>query len=327
MPSLSTTYLGLSLNNPVIASSSGFTGTIKGIKSCAQAGAGAVVLKSLFEEQIDYDLRGEKDEDELSMHPEAPEYVDRMGKQLGPSSYIKLVRQAKEETDVPIIASVNCVSSQWWTDYARQIEHAGADAIELNISIMPRSFAETAGEVEDRFVSIVQDVARSVRVPIAVKIGPYFSALPALAARLQGAGARGLVLFNRFYQLDIDIESMRLTPGYQFSSDQEIYTGLRWISILSGQLECELSASTGVHSATEAVKFLLAGAQTVQLASTIYRNGVEEITRILDGVQKWMQGKGYEEISQFRGILSQSESTQPEAYERLQYIKALTGIS
>ncbi len=327
MADLSTTYMGLELRNPIIASSSGLTGTVKGVKAVASAGAGAVVLKSLFEEQIEADVDGAHTEDDMSVHPEAYEYVQQMGKHLGPDAYLELIGEAKKQTDVPIIASLNCVTTKWWGNYARQIEQSGADAIELNISVMPRSADEAARSIEERFVRIVDKVRQNVSLPISAKIGPYFTALPAFATNLRKAGVRALTLFNRFYQLDIDIDALRLAPGYQFSDTHEIYPTLRWISILHKNVGCELSASTGVYRGPDAAKLLLAGAQSVQVCSTLYRNGVQQIGVIQDFLQRWMDEKGFKKVDDIRGRLSQSASDQPEAYERLQYIKALTGLS
>lgn len=327
MSDLNSVYLGLSLASPIVVSSCGLTATVKNVKQCAEAGAGAVVLKSLFEEQIDAELEDSRNRDEQAPHPEAEEYVERMGKQLGPESYLELISGAKASTSIPVIASVNCVTDQWWTDWAAQIERAGADGLELNISIMPRKLSETSDGIEDRFVQIVSSVRKSVQLPIAVKIGPYFTALPRFASRLQAAGADALVLFNRFYQLDIDTENVTLQPGYRLSSQTEQHATLRWISILYGQLECQLAAATGVDTGQDAVKMLLAGASCVQVASALYRHGVEHIRTLNDGVRMWLEEKRYDSVHTVRGLLSQQASDSPAAYERLQYIKALTGVS
>jgi len=327
MADLSTTYLGLSLRNPVIVSSSGLTGTLPGVKRCADAGAGAVVLKSLFEEQIDAEMSTQEEEYEVTMHPEATEYVQQMGKHIGPTDYLKLVEDAKKSAGIPIIASVNCVSSRWWTDYARQIQDAGADAIELNLSLMPRSFSQPAQEVERSLARIIEEVRKQVTIPIAAKIGPYFTSLPYFATQLRRAGLDAMVLFNRFYQLDIDVGRIELTPGYQFSAATEIHQTLRWVSILYDHIGCDLSASTGVHEGTDAVKLLLAGAQSVQVCSVLYRKSVDHIATITKDIAAWMDDKGFKTIGDFRGKLSQAESSMPQAYERLQYIKALTGLS
>ena len=327
MPDISVQYLGHTLRTPIVVSSSGLTNTMSGIQRAAEAGAGAIVLKSLFEEQIESTIETDGQELELSMHPEAEQYISQMGMHLGPQRYLDLIGEAKAAVDIPIIASMNCVTSKWWGNYGKQIQAAGADAVELNIAIMPRDEAEEAETVEKRYVRIVDRVRRQIDLPLAVKIGPYFTSLPKFAAELRKAGASALVLFNRFYQMDIDIEAESLAPGYQFSTPEEIYTSLRWVSILSGDVGCDLSASTGVHSTDGVIKQLLAGATTVQMCSALYRSGFEIITQIRDELIAWMERKGYKSISDFQGKLSQSASVDPESYERLQYIKALTGIS
>ena len=327
MADLTTSYLGLELKNPVVVSSSGITRNVEGVLRCADAGAGAIVLKSLFEEQIESEAEQEQEATEVSMHPEADDYIRQMGKHLGPDDYIALVEQAKKKTDVPIIASLNSRTTKWWGNYARQLEKAGADAIELNMSIMPRTPEENSEQIERRYTGIIEKVRRQTSVPLAAKIGPNFTCLPCFAQRLRKAGVRGLVLFNRFYQLDINIQTMKLAPGYMFSTPHEVYNSLRWISILHPEVGCDLSASTGVHTGTEAVKLLLAGAQTVQVCSTLYKNGIDRISTIRSDIERWMTENSYERIDEFRGKLSQSNSESPEAYERLQYIKALTGVS
>jgi len=326
MPSTAVRYLGLPLKSPVILSSSSLTNTVNGIRRAADAGAGAVVLKSLFEEQIEADTAQNSEEIDYSIHPEAAEYIQQMGKHLGPGNYLNLISEAKRTVEIPVIASVNCITPRWWGDYGRQIESAGADALELNIAIMPRE-GEEPSEVEAGYARIVERVREQVKLPIAVKIGPYFTSLQRLVVDLQRAGADAIVMFNRFYQLDIDIDSMQLAAGYQFSSPQEIHTALRWISILSGDTSCELVASTGVHDGSDAIKMLLAGATAVQVCSTVYQNGYARITEINREIDAWMEEKGYQAIEHFRGRLSQAGSASPESYERLQYIRALTGLA
>lgn len=326
MPDISVKYLGLDLPSPVIASSSGLTNRIKGIQRCANAGAGAIVLKSLFEEQIESGL-DTPEAPSMAMHPEAEQYMQQMGMHLGPQKYLDLIDEAKRTVDIPVIASMNCITGKWWGNYGQQIQAAGADALELNIAIMPRELNETADTIQKRYLKIVDSVRRQVDLPLAVKIGPYFSSLTKFAVDLRKAGASALVLFNRFYQMDIDIEAEGLAPGYQFSSPEEIYTSLRWVSVLSYDVGCQLAASTGVHSADGVIKQLLAGADCVQVCTTLYRNGMEVITTINEELSAWMERKKYGSISDFQGKLSQSNSDNPEAYERLQYIRALTAMS
>jgi len=327
MVNLQVQYLGKTLPSPLIVSSSSLTQSVDSIRKCEEAGAGAVVLKSLFEEQIEADISREEYNGLNRLHPEAQDYFEQMGRHLGPSEYLKLIESAKKAVKIPIFASLNCVSEPWWIRYAEQLATAGVDGIELNLSRMPRNPAETSQMVEDRLIRIVEKVTQRVSLPIAAKIGPYFTSLLHVAHRMQRAGVKGLVLFNRFYQLDIDPHNLRLAPGYQFSTPQEVYTSLRWISILSGQIECDFSASTGIHDGITAVKLLLAGASTVQVCSVLYRKGIGELRNLLKGIESWMEEKKFNSIEDFKGKLSQTESEEPEAYERLQYVKALTGIS
>ena len=326
MSSIATTYLGLPLSSPTVISSSSLTSTVNGIRRAADSGAGAVVVKSLFEEQIDAEFSRDANSIDLSQHPEAAEYVQSMSKHQGPSDYLRLIESAKSTVDIPLIASINCVSPEWWSGYGRQIATTGADALELNIAIMPRS-GESADEIENRYVETVRSIASQVEIPIAVKIGPYFTSLPRFAGRLQDAGARSLVLFNRFYQLDIDIDSETLSSGYQISAPEEMAGVLRWVSILSGQMTCELAASTAVFSGEDAIKMLLAGATSIYVCSTIYKNGYGQIEAVNTAISDWMRSKSYDTIEDFRGKLSQRQSDDPERYERLQYIKALTAAT
>ena len=326
MANLSTQYMGLSLPNPIIVSSCSLVMNEEGVRRCADAGAGAVVLKSLFEEQIQSEIRDMEEQMGPPWHPEMVEYVERMGMELGPREYLELIEKAKRATSIPVIASLNCVSPKQWVDYARQIADAGADALELNISMMPRDPARSSEEIESLYTDILSAVKDQVEIPVAMKIGPYFTSMARIASELSARGVSALVLFNRFYQLDIDIEKLELTPGYRFSSPEELHLPLRWIALLAGNVECDLSASTGVHDGTDAIKLLLAGADAVQVCSTLYMNGIAQIGRILETLESWMEKHGVETIGQIRGKMSQVESDQPESYERLQYIRALVGI-
>ncbi|MCD6120816.1 MAG: dihydroorotate dehydrogenase-like protein [Spirochaetales bacterium] len=326
MPDLSVSYMGLKLKNPVIVSSSSLTQTLDGVKRCVDGGASAVVLKSLFEEQIGSETLELEELSGLYAHPEALDYVRQMGMRLGPRDYLKLIEDAKKALDISVIASLNCISPKWWSHYAKDIETAGADALELNIAVMPKMRGESSEKVEKLYVSIVNGIRKDINLPIAVKIGPYFTVLTGVAEKLKEAGADALVLFNRFYQLDIDINNLTLKPGYRFSSPAEINLPLRWAAILYDQIGCDMSASTGVHDGDGAVKMLLAGVNAVQVCSTLYLNGIEQIAKILERIENWMKEKNFAKIDDFRGKMSQVESKEPEYYERLQYIKALVGI-
>jgi len=325
MVNLSTDYLGLKLKNPIIAASSGLVNSLSGVKKCEKKGASAVVLKSLFEEQILKEIQnaGGCNED---MHPEAYDYIKSITEDFSEKKYIELIEECKKEVNIPIIASINCLSSDGWTDYAKQIENAGADAIELNIAFMANSHLTTAKEIHANYYSIVSTVKNAISIPVSVKIGPFFTSLGRFAQRLNQAGADGLVLFNRFYQFDIDIDNIRISGENKLSTSGEIHTSLRWVAILSGNLNCSLSASTGIHNANDVIKQLLAGANTVQLCSTLYLNGYERIAVILKGLEMWMEEHEYNSIDDFRGRMNRTISNFPDKYERIQYIKAIAGI-
>ncbi len=326
MANLTTAYMGIELRNPVLVASCSLSKNIDGVRRCADAGAGAVVLKSLFEEQIWATIEQTGQYMGALWHSEAVEYVEKMGLALGPTEYLKLIEEAKRGVSIPIIASLNCTSSEVWVEYAKRIAAAGADAIELNISAMPSDPKRRSEEIEDVYYTVVENVRANANIPIAVKIGSHFTSVAHTARELQIRGAAALVLFNRFYQLDIDIDKLALAPGYRFSSPQEMSTSLRWISLLAGRLEIDLAASTGVHDGADAVKQLLAGAAVVQLCSTLYVNGLERIGQVISFIGSWMKEHGFESVERFRGMLSQMRSGKPELYERLQYIKALVGI-
>jgi len=269
---------------------------------------------------------------------------------LGPRTYLQLVEEAKRAVDVPIIASLNCHSASSWVDYARKLEAAGADAIELNLALMPVAQAQPAAAVEELYLRIVHEVKARVAIPVAVKVGPYFSSFAHVAKKLcadvmegpgfsvgwcgpgpteknlRWRGADALVLFNRFYQLDIDIHQLKLVAGNPYSSSAEIHTPLRWVSLLAGRIDAELAATTGVHDGRDAIKQLLAGAQVVQLCSTLYLHGLGRIGEILRELSLWMQTQGFTRLADFRGRLSQAQSPEPEDHERWQYVKLFVGL-
>jgi dihydroorotate dehydrogenase (fumarate) len=326
MADLSTEYMGLPLRNPLVVASCSLVKTLDGVRRCVDAGAGAVVLKSLFEEQLQAEAKDQEEHLWLYGHSEAFEYVSKMAMPLGPREYLKLIEEAKAAVDIPVMASLNCVSPRWWVDYAGQIAAAGADAVELNISAMPSDPARKSDEIENLYLDIVGALRDRIDIPIAVKIGPHFTSVARMADQLCERGASALVLFNRFYQLDIDVEKLELTSGYHLSSPDELSLPLRWIALLAGRIDCDFASSTGVHSGMDFIKQLLAGANAVQVCSTLYLNGIDQIGRILDDVSSWMTKHGFGTIGEVRGRLSQAASDQPELYERLQYIKIFTGI-
>ena len=326
MSDLSTTYMGLELQNPLLVASCSLTKTAEGVKKCADAGAAAVVLKSLFEEQIDVEIKDMEKHLMPYWHPEALDYVQEMGMSFGPKEYIAIIKEARKEVSIPVIASLNCISPKWWVAYAKQIVDAGADALELNIAIMPSDTERNGKEIEDIYLKIISEVQEHIQIPIAVKIGPYFTSLGRFATELRKNGATAVVLFNRFYQPNIDIEKMELAPGYNFSSPEDMGLTMRWIALLSGRIGCDLAASTGIHDAAGVIKQLLAGATVVQLCSTLYLNGLKQIKIILSELESWLNGHGFDSVNEIRGKLSQLKSDKPELYERIQYIKALVGI-
>jgi dihydroorotate dehydrogenase (fumarate) len=350
MSDLSTSYMGLPLRNPIVVSSSGLTGTLKGICKCAAAGAGAIVLKSLFEEQIAAEINQLNQYADISGHGEAYEYIQGYGVELGPQEYLQLVSDAKAAVDIPIIASLNCVSSERWADYAKKLEQAGADAIELNVGLMPTHAKQAGPAVVDEYFRILHKVKAQVKIPVAMKVGPYFTSFANFADRLSHdraeapaysvgwfgknqevgkttwQGVDAMVLFNRYYRFDIDIDKLELKHGMTYSSPAENHYSLRWLSLLSGRVGCDLAGNTGIHDGRDAVKAILAGATVVQICSTLYLNGLKQINIIQQQIQDWMAEHGHENLSDFRGKLSQARSQNPEKHERLQYIKLFVGI-
>ena len=325
MADISTKYMGLELKNPVIVASSDLTLTVDGVQKCEEAGAGAVILKSLFEEQIEDEIR-EARVQTLSPdnHTEADDYIRNTALHLSEDRYLKLIKKAKQSVSIPVIGSLNCIRPDWWTNYAARMEEAGADAIELNIAIMPTWLMQTAREIEETYIRIVESVREKVDIPIAVKIGPYFSSLPHTARALGNAGADALVLFNRYTHFDIDIEEIKLTQRYNFSSPDQIHLPLRWIAVLATQSGCELASASGVHDGTGVIKQLLAGAQAVQICSVLLQKGLGVIGEMLSDLEKWMGRHQFGTIEDFRGKMSMELGGKPDFYQRQQYIKILT---
>ncbi len=329
MADLKTTYLGLELDNPIIVGSCGITKSAEGVKRCADAGAGAVVLKSLFEEEIRLYFRETNAavEKDAAMHPEAYEYLRAdLASLYGAQNYVALVRDAAAAVDIPVIASVNCTSSDVWVKFARQIEAAGAAALELNIYVLPTDSAAHSGQVEQAYFDALEAVLAEVNIPVAVKLVPFITNLTAFTAVAQKIGAAGLVLFNRFFHPDINLASVSLEGGLSFSSPQDYRLALRWIALLSGGTDCDLCASGGIHDGESALKLLLAGASAVQMTSSLYLNRLDRIAKSLDTISKWMAEHDYSSISDFRGLLSRDGSDDTQLLERAQYIKAFVGV-
>jgi len=326
MADLKTEYMGLELANPFIVSSCGLTNSVEGVKKAAEAGAGAVVLKSLFEEDIAGAVQKDGSLDTYSMHPEAMEYIEQLGMLQHPDSYLELVEQSVKAVNIPVIASLNCHTDKWWVDYACRIEKMGAAALELNVALVPLSVKESPEMVEDRICNMVKQAVGTVQIPVAVKIGANFSSLPQFVRKLKRAGASAIVLFNRFYRPDIDIEKVAFKNGNPLSHPDEYAEVLRWTGILSDLVECDFSTTTGIHSADTAVKMILAGANTVQVCSVLYRKGLSALTEMIQEMEDWMDRKDYSSISDFFSLLSLDDDKERVYYERLQYVKALKGL-
>lgn len=326
MANLQTQYMGLTLSNPFIVSSSGLTDSVEKVKKAAKAGAGAVVLKSLFEEDIVSAVQKDASLDTYSIHPEAAEYINELGMLSQPDSYLELVEQSVKAVDIPVIASLNCYTDKWWIDYAKRIEQMGAAALELNIALIPVSVKESPESVESRICDIVKEAVAAVNIPVSVKIGSNFSSLPSFVNKLRRAGATAVVLFNRYYRPDINIETLEFKSGSPLSSEEEFPKVLRWVGILSDLVDCDFSASTGVHSAETAIKMILAGANTVQVCTALYKNGVDSLSDMIKEMEEWMNTKGYESLSDFFSLLSLDDDEKRIYYQRLQYVKALKGL-
>lgn len=330
MIDLTTTYLGMALKNPVVASSSPICKTLDGIRKLEDAGAAAIVLHSLFEEQLtleSHDLDhhlwqgSETYAESLSFFPELQDY------NLGPEGYLEHLRKAKEAVSVPVIASLNGISTGGWVRYARHMQEAGADAIELNMYFLPTDPNLTGAAMEDIYVDLVRAVKAEVRVPVAVKVGPYFSAMANMARRLEEAGADALVLFNRFYQPDIELESLEIVPNLHLSDSHELRLRLCWTGILYGKVNLDLAVTGGVHTAHDALKCMMAGAKAAMMTSALLKRGPGHIRTVLSDIAEWMEERDYESIDQMQGSMSQQAVPEPMAYERANYIKVLSSYS
>jgi dihydroorotate dehydrogenase (fumarate) len=323
---LSTNYLGLPLKNPLIASSSPLTLDVGNIRKLEDCGAAAVVLPSIFEEQIEEELAlierfanagADSFAEALSYFPSAAAYP------AGPDRYLDVVRQARQAVDIPVIASLNGVTSAGWIEYARLAEQAGANAIELNVFFVPADVFERGHDVEQRYVDVLAAVKDVVNIPVAMKLSPYFSAIGNFVAELDRVGADGFVLFNRFYEPDIDIVTLRLRRDLELSTPAEIRLPLLWIAVLSGQINGSLAATMGVDSATEVIKYLLAGADAVMTTSALLRHGVRHMKTLLDGLIQWMDARDFDDIRDVRGLVSQQRIKDPTTFERANYIQIL----
>ncbi len=323
---ISTTYLGLKLNSPLIAGSSGLTGSVAKIKAMAQHGAGAVVLKSLFEEEIYFeqeDILKEAEADGVDLGQF--DYYDYHLKGEKLERYVTLIAEAKQAVDIPVIASINCLYSHEWTAFASRLEAAGADAFELNMFFLPSDFQRSAREQEAAYFKIIEKVMATVSIPVSLKISYYFSNLGPMIQRLSQTGVKGIVLFNRFFSPDIDIDNFKVKPSFVFSSPAELAVSLRWVAIMAQKVDCDLAASTGVHNGAALIKQLLAGARAVQTASSLYKNGPAHVATMIDALKSWMQKHGFDSLDDFRGRMSQEATTNPAIYERAQFMRYFGG--
>ena len=326
MTDLSTTYLGLRLKNPVVASASPLSKKLDRAKKLDTAGIGAIVMYSLFEEQIiqesleldHYLSRG------TNTYPEALSYLPDGGMYgVSPEKYLNQVSAVKKAVRVPVIGSLNGVSKGGWTNYARKIEEAGADALELNLYYIPTDLDVTSNDIEDMQVELVAEVKSAIRIPLAVKISPFVTSIPNFAKRLVEAGADGLVLFNRFYQPDFDLEELEIVHSLDLSTPAEMRLPLRWISILSGKITTDFALTTGVHTHLGVVKSMMAGAKVAMMASSLLHNGEQSVGQILSELEAWMIDHEYQSIQQMQGSMSQKSVKEPAAFERANYMKVL----
>lgn len=323
---LTTQYLGLKLRNPLVPSASPLTADLATLRQLEDAGAAAVVLHSLFEEQLRHE--------ELELHhfteeqnegfAEAQDYFPELDEyRLGPDQYLEHIRQAKDALDIPVIASLNGTTVGGWTDIAQQMEQAGADALELNVYYIATELDVTSEQVEYRYTEILKEVKKAVKIPVAMKLGPYFSALGAMAKKLDDAGADGLVLFNRFYQPDFDLDNLEVVPNLMLSTPFEMRLPLRWIAVLKGRINASLAATSGVATGEDVIRMCMAGADAVQVCSVLLRNGISELSRIINDVKMWMSVHEYDSIELMQGSMSQKSVEDPAAFERANYMKTL----
>lgn len=327
MVDLSTTYLGLQLKNPIVASASPLSKKVDSVRRLEDAGASAVVMYSLFEEQIIHESNAldfflssgtESFAEALTYFPEMEKY------NVGPEEYLELLSKLKKAVDVPIIGSLNGISTGGWVNYAHRIEQAGADALELNVYNIPTDPEMTSAELEQSYIDLVVDIRKKIHIPLAVKLSPYFTSPVNLALRLVKAGVNGLVLFNRFYQPDLDIETLEVTPSLSLSTSDDLLLPLRWTAIFYGRVQADLALTSGVHTCQDVLKAVMAGANVAMLASELIAHGVVRVSQLLDEMGKWMQEYEYASVKQMCGSMSQKAVAEPAAFERANYMKALT---
>jgi dihydroorotate dehydrogenase (fumarate) len=323
---LTTNYLGMVLKNPIVASSSPLSHTIDSIRRLEDAGVAAVVMYSLFEEQIGFDsyyLDYHLTQGTNSYAESISYFPDMQSYNVGPDQYVNLIRRAKETVDIPVIGSLNGASVGGWTDYAALIEDAGADALELNIYYVPTNTEICGIEVEALYLDILSAVKQTVTIPVAVKLSPFFSSIPNMASRLNEAGADGLVFFNRFYQPDFDLDNLEVAPRLVLSSSHDLRLPLRWVAILYGRLAADLAITSGIHTSHDVIKGLMAGARVTMMASELLQNGIRRVGQVLNELNTWMNEHEYESVVQMIGAMSQKHCPEPAAFERANYMKTL----
>jgi dihydroorotate dehydrogenase (fumarate) len=329
MLDLTTTYLGLSLKNPLVASASPLSKKVDNVRRLEDAGASAIVMYSLFEEQItheSYELDHYLSRATHS-HVEAMNYFPDLDRyNIGPEAYLDHLATVKQAVSIPVIGSLNGVSSGGWVEYARKIEQAGADALELNIYYLPTDLDLRSAELEDAYVNLVREVRASVTIPLALKLSPFFTALPSMARRFVEAGADGLVLFNRFYQPDFDIEELEVVPHLALSTSHDMLLPLRWIALLYGRVPADFALTSGIHTAQDVIKAVMAGASVAMMTSALLELGISHVTTILQDLHQWMEEHEYIAITQMKGSMSQRAVAEPAAFERANYMKALNSF-
>ena len=318
---LSTSYMGLKLKNPIIVGSSGLTETVESIMNIEKHGAAAVVLKSLFEEQILMDIDSQRMNNIFDSYSDVENYVGYYTKQHKINSYLKLIKESKEKTSFPIIASINCDSDGEWVDFAKKIEEAGADGIELNILILPSDTEKTGQEIEQVYFDIIKSVKAVTKLPVAVKMSYYFSGFANFAKRLSETGIESMVFFNRFFSPDIDITSKKVGSGNVFSTPDENSMVLRWTGILANTLKCDIAATTGIHDGEGVIKNIMAGANAVQIVTALYQNGIGDIAIILQEIEKLLENNNFNSIEEIIGIANKETINNPQAYQRAQFMK------
>ncbi|MEK7670697.1 MAG: dihydroorotate dehydrogenase-like protein [Bacteroidota bacterium] len=323
---LSTNYLGMHLKNPIVPSASPLSRSLDNMKKLEDAGAAAIVMYSLFEEQIAHEAAElnhylsygtESFAESLTYFPESQEY------NLGPDEYIELLHEAKQNLGIPIMGSLNGISSGGWIEYAKKIEQAGADALELNVYYIPTDPELSGQEVEDRYLEVLHAVRHELKIPVAIKLSPFFSSMAHMAHRLDTAGVNGLVLFNRFYQPDIDLETLEVVPGVVLSTPMAMRLPLRWIAVLYGKVKASLAATSGIHTSQDVIKMLMAGADVTMMCSALLKHGPQHISTVLAEIRQWMLEHEYVSVSQMKGSMSQKSIADPAAFERANYMKAL----